>query len=513
MQTRNARIETLGGAIVRFPFGVTVRRALVAVCGFAALASCATLVGCSSDEEEEPAVVEEPQDPEETQVSTEPGIPITITAEYAPGTNLAAKKPIPLESVTEEGYAQKNRIAFTDNGTDVSAVWEAGDQIYVVCNGKISLLTLKTGAGTKSGTFEGELAGYTTAPTANTNLICYVRNSRRPNAITVQADGTFKDNRDFQKQIATLAQATSLTVYRGTAKYGTGSNIVVNFSIYDTCLMKFEVTAANGVSVDKNTYLRYRQGDTQLANAGQIANASGATVYYLAVPSGTYSGTATLGYTNETIIEPRAIALGSKTSVTLEPGKFYVKKDLKPGYALGDYIYEGGNWGELQNHPDGNPGIARVSQLGTYDADAANGYKNGYAFALGTLRTVNNHWEDDFYYHFSDLNENSEYSGLEQSDWLANRYSNATNYAFAARTAYSYKLFHPMPSNYSNWFLPSNVLAYSFFQFYRWDDDSVKYFYTITNSSATTFVCPWGKTSYPKQPDNDWWVVRPFIAF
>ena len=484
MQTRNARIETLGGAIVRFPFGVTVRRALVAVCGFAALASCATLVGCSSDEEEEPAVVEEPQDPEETQVSTEPGIPITITAEYAPGTNLAAKKPIPLESVTEEGYAQKNRIAFTDNGTDVSAVWEAGDQIYVVCNGKISLLSLESGAGTNKGTFVGDLAGYSgdNKPAANTELICYVRNRSAPYRVTVQTDGTFKDNRDFMAQAGTLHNAGSYTIYRGTAKYGTGSNIVVDFKIHDTCLMKFEVNASNGVAFGTRLAVTYFQGNTALASTetydSHLANMSKKHTFHLAMPSGVYSGQATLGYTNQTFVTPRKITLGSnKYSVTLETGKYYTKTDLSPYYQKGDYIYEDGTWGELENHPSGAKGIARIFQLEVFDDMLSTKYTHGYACALQKLGPIA--WESVPTLHISTHSKNERYSGLFDMQDLIN-----ANYAEAPKQVGNYNSSCPTPALCSDWFLPSAILAKAA-QNYLQDDEEI---HSITELAADVVV-------------------------
>ena len=465
MQTRNARIETLGGAIVRFPFGVTVRRALVAVCGFAALAGCATLVGCSSDEEEEPAVVEEPQDPEETQVSTEPGIPITITAEYAPGTNLAAKKPIPLESVTEEGYAQKNRIAFTDNGTDVSAVWEAGDQIYVVCNGKISLLSLQSGAGTNKGTFVGDLAGYSgdNKPAADSELICYVRNTKYKNAITVQTDGTFKDNRNFTKQTGALYNAGAYTVYRGTTEYGTGSNIMVNFKIHDTCLMRFGIAHTNGVSVGSNVVVSYFQGDTELARATYKASPSD-SVYirkyaYMLVPAGTYSGAAILTFTNQTLITPRPVKLGTNTySVTLEVGKFYAKSNLEPSYLLGDYFYENGWWGELEEHPEGYKAVAKVFSLSPQNEDLLAGYTHGYACALETLGPTQ--WGTKAEKLLSTYNITNQ-SGRSFTDSVRTRTDGA---CIAAVLAYNYKNTYDLSSTAngnksSGWFLPTAVLA------------------------------------------------------
>ncbi|MBP3228049.1 MAG: hypothetical protein J6M53_04595 [Bacteroidaceae bacterium] len=519
MQTRNARIETLGGAAVRFPFGVTVRRALVAVCGFAALAGCATLVGCSSDDEEEPAVVEEPQDPEETQVSTEPGIPITITAEYAPGTNLAAKKPIPLESVTEEGYAQKNRIRFMGSGTDVSAVWDAGDQIYVVCNGKISLLSLQSGAGTNKGTFSGVLAGFSVLPSPQADLICYIKNARNPNAITVQEDGTFTDNRDFFNQTGLFENAVGYTIYRGSAKYGTGSNIVVNFNIYDTCISVFELTPSNEQAYEENytvanpykTQLTYFQGDVQLAKCIKTSTYVGPLRYYLAIKSGSYNSAAHLEYTSTAITKPRTVVLGNNNAVTLETGKYYSKKGITIGYELGDYIYSDGTWGDLENHPNGEKGVARVCKLCTYAYDSEQGFTNGYAFSLETIPSAaeNGAWEVTNKYHFPYLNNDSEYSGLEQTLYFTENYRNSQIYGHAPRTAYIYRDKVLPPSGYSSWFLPSYILAKTFFDVLPDGDGN---FFTITEESADRYYYPKTGTAYLKENRHNT-QVRPFIAF
>ena len=499
MQTRNARIETLGGAIVRFPFGVTVRRALVAVCGFAALTGCATLVGCSSDEEEEPAVVEEPQDPEETQVSTEPGIPITITAEYAPGTNLAAKKPIPLESVTEEGYAQKNRIAFTDNGTDVSAVWEAGDQIYVVCNGKISLLSLESGAGTNKGTFVGDLAGYSgdNKPAVDSELICWVKNRTNKNFV-LDTDGTIKrDLRNFMAQSGTLTGAAQLTNYRGTAKYGTGSNIVVDFKIHDTCLMKFEIEAKNGVQLYQNSTVTYRQGDLELATCSRFAAKNAPTTYYLSVIADVYEGAATLGYTNQMLQNPHYISLGTnKYSVTLETGKYYVKTGLEPNYALGDYFYEYGQWGDVPKDTLGNFPTAQIISLNPTDTDKNAGYTNGYACAYQQTPyqsqwtpTATNMQRLDFTLY------NIWYSGRTQSESYCQREDDACN---AAKIAASYKERYPDLKywNKSDWFLPSYRLAALAQQMRKADDEII----TISEYDAESFYT--SKENVVKKMEN-----------
>ncbi|MBP3228596.1 MAG: hypothetical protein J6M53_07455, partial [Bacteroidaceae bacterium] len=426
-----------------------------------------------------------------------------------------------------------NRIAFTDNGTDVSAVWEAGDQIYVVCNGKISLLTLKTGAGTKSGTFAGDLAGYSgdNKPAANTELICYVRNKRLPNIITVLSDGTFTDNRDFTKQNGRVETVPNLTIYKGIAKYGTGSNIVVNFSIYDTCLMKFEVNASNGIEVSKQTALSYYQGDTEMARCGRTANVHSPTEYYLIVPAGSYDGPATLKYTNETLTG-RTIALGNKTTaITLVPGKLYVKTGLEPEVNLSDYLYEDGKWGDIEEHPNGKKAIARVCKLGTYDDDYADGYKRGYAAAILTtneniygtfidyiaegLYTL---WGEHPSVFFSHRDATVAYSGL--SETLALSSIAADDYGMAAKAARNHT--PSPPSTFSSWFLPSLSLFKEAVAYGVYDGQTHSYWTITEKAEGRSGVIAVTCTYDDALPLWNWNIelstgksacVHPFIAF
>ena len=467
------------------------------------LASPVLLSSCSSDEDEETPAVEEPkQEAGETVVCTEPGIPIRITTVYGAGTNMAAARPVPFEAALQggdragtEGVADgsgvsPSRVRYDEAATGVATTWEAGDQIYVVCGGKISLLSLESGAGTKTATFSGELAGFPEVPAEGTAIVCWVKEAGN-DTYSLGASGTFSDKRDFTAQDGTLQTACKYIVYRGEAAYTSSSDIVVNFKVHDTCIMKFGITASNGVQAATDATLRYNDDPGQaspLAMASFKTDASMANTVYMAVPSGVYGNAAYLGYTNETLqggnhiywngvesvtlpddCQFREIALGSNNSVTLKPGKMYSKSGLEPPYALTDFIYEDGTWGEPQNHPNGKQGIARVVKLGAFEDcdDYERGYTHGYAFALEALGpTV---WQTnektevycpETVYIGEDKNFDIVYyknrcSGLSQTDYLCTL---GDGYGDAAKLARSYDRFDLPSSKYSSWFLPTTML-------------------------------------------------------
>ncbi|MBP3227442.1 MAG: hypothetical protein J6M53_01520, partial [Bacteroidaceae bacterium] len=161
----------------------------------------------------------------------------------------------------------------------------------------------------------------------------------------------------------------------------------------------------------------------------------------------------------------REIALGSNSSVTLKPGKMYSKSGLEPPYALADFIYEDGTWGEPRNHPNGKQGVARVVKLGAFEDcdDYERGYTHGYAFALEALGPTawQTNYADELYFPDvqQELNENgslaapASYSGLYQTDYLCTL---GAGYGDAAKLARSYGDACALPSSkYSSWFLPS----------------------------------------------------------
>ncbi|MBP3227474.1 MAG: hypothetical protein J6M53_01680 [Bacteroidaceae bacterium] len=446
------------------------------------------LVSCSSDEDEEGLAVEETkQEPEETVVCTEPGIPIRITTEYAAGTNMAAVRPIPFEKALggeadgedeedEEDAAVPSRIVYSDSGGGVTAKWEAGDKIYVVCGGKISLLSLESGAGTKTGTFSGVLAGWPQEPADGTELVCYVRNSRQANAITVQANGTFKDNRNFQNQNGTLSNAALRIIYRGTARYSKGRDTAVEFKVHDTCLMRFDITASNGVTANTAATLRYNDGyrqATPLAMAAFKTDASMTNRVYMAVPSGSYGNAAYLGYTNETLQGYRSeayfginntpsmlrcpfreIALGSNSSVTLKPGKFY-SKAVKPQMELWDYIYDDGTWGTVRAPGNKTP-IAGYAVTAHFlsPTDVAAGYTHGYALALEFIGPCQ--WGT--YTDGAEIYDTNQMR--ERTDYLC---SLPEGYGIAAKLARAYGNTHPTPVidgvQASEWFLMADHMG------------------------------------------------------
>ena len=223
--------------------------------------------------------------------------PITITATY--------------------GNPQTTRVAYAENGVNINATWQTGDQIYVVFNGQVSTLDLVSGAGTATASFTGTITG---TPHNNSTLVCYVKDQNKPDAATVNGDGSYTYVPGaFLSQDGTVAGAAKCNLYYGTATYIEGADISCTFSV-NTSIMKFTVTAPFGVSAGDAATLTYKSGDTELAKASFTASAT--NTVYLSVPAGSYSGAQTLVYaTNETSVSVNL----STTHANFKAGETYSK--------------------------------------------------------------------------------------------------------------------------------------------------------------------------------------------
>ena len=218
---------------------------------------------CSSESETEPVA-----SPDEVLT------PITISANYG---------------------GNSTRVAYAEDGNSIDAKWEAGDQLYVCYDGHVNTLTLVDGAGTATATFSGTIQG---TPSASSVLICYVRDKNNPAAITVNNGENTYASGTFTTQDGTLAGAAKCNVYYGATTYGTGENISCTFSV-NTSMMKFMVTAPNGVSAGDAATLSYKSGDTELAKASFTVGANGKNTIYMTIPAGQYSGAQTLTYNDQ----------------------------------------------------------------------------------------------------------------------------------------------------------------------------------------------------------------------
>lgn len=237
------------------------------------LMTAALTAACSSDSEtteNAPAVI----NPDEALT------PIRITANYA----------------GDDVRSNATRVSYSEDGSDISATWQAGDKIKVVYNGNVSTLDLESGAGTASATFKGTISG---TPSATSMLICYVSDQNSASAVTINTDGsyTYTDG-TFLAQDGTLAGAAKCNLYYGSTFYGTGSNISCDFAV-NTSMMKFTVFAPDGVSAGDEATLTYKSNGTAISKATFTVGAGGKNTIYLTIPAGQYTGEQTLVY-NET---------------------------------------------------------------------------------------------------------------------------------------------------------------------------------------------------------------------
>ena len=253
------------------------------------LMTVALTVACSSESEtteNAPAVI----NPDEALT------PIRITANYA----------------GDDVRSNATRVSYSEDGSDISATWQAGDKIKVVYNGNVSTLDLESGAGTASATFSGTISG---TPSATSMLICYVSDQNNTSAVTINSDGsyTYTDG-TFLAQDGTLGGAAKCNLYYGSTFYGTGSDISCDFAV-NTSMMKFNVWAPDGVSAGDVATLTYKSNGTAISKATFTVGAGGKNTIYLTIPAGQYTGEQTLVYneTSETLSATKANFVAGET--------------------------------------------------------------------------------------------------------------------------------------------------------------------------------------------------------
>ena len=218
------------------------------------------------------------------------------------------------------------RVAYTEDGSNITATWQTGDQLYVYYNGHVNTLSLTSGEGTTNATFDGTIQG---TPSASSVLICYVRDANNPSAINVSDKGEMTyTSGAFTLQNGTMAGAAKCNVYYGTATYGTGENISCTFSV-NTSILKFKVQAPDDVNANDEATLTYKTGDTELAKATFTVDASRINTVYMAVPAGQYTGEQTLNYKSGSTNMSKTL---SATKASFTAGKTYSKSMF-----FGDY--------------------------------------------------------------------------------------------------------------------------------------------------------------------------------
>lgn len=222
--------------------------------------------------------------------------PIRITANYA----------------GDDVRSNATRVSYSEDGSDISATWQAGDKMKVVYNGNVSTLDIESGAGTASATFTGTISG---TPSATSMLICYVSDQNSASAVTINTDGsyTYTDG-TFLAQDGTLAGAAKCNLYYGSTFYGTGSDISCDFAV-NTSMMKFTVWAPDGVSAGDEATLTYKSNGTAISKATFTVGAGGKNTIYLTIPAGQYTGEQTLVYneTSETLSSTKANFVAGET--------------------------------------------------------------------------------------------------------------------------------------------------------------------------------------------------------
>ena len=246
-------------------------------------------------------------------------------------------------SATYEGSAT-TRVAYTEDGSDITATWQTGDQLYVCYKGNVNTLSLTSGAGTATATFEGTIQG---TPNNNSVLICYVRDVNNTSAIN------FNDNGDytyaagpFLLQDGTLAGAAKCNVYSGITTYGTGENIFCSFSV-NTSMLKFLVYAPKGVNAGDAATLTYKTDGTELAKASFTVGTNGENTIYMTVPAGQYTGEQTVTYESGTTDESMTLSASKATftaGTTYSRSLIYSYADLSMVDCAGNARETGKAW-------------------------------------------------------------------------------------------------------------------------------------------------------------------------
>ena len=315
------------------------------------IATVITTAACSSDSENEmPAV-------NLGDVQT----PIRITANYA----------------GDNAQSRTTRVAYSEDGDNVSATWQAGDQLYVVYNGHVNTLNIESGTGETTATFSGSIIG---TPTSNSILICYVRDANNPSAVNVTNTGEYTyASGIFASQDGTLAGAAKCNLYYGTTTYGTGENISCDFQT-NTSLMKFTVFAPDGVSAGDAATLSYKSDGTELAKASFTVGENGINTIYMTVPAGQYTGEQTLVYneTSETLSATKAnFTAGETYSKSIYFGSSVIYRATSSNFAsqLADFNTEETAYPTLLIEEDlGSPSFTITRPDGLVDF---NGHSHG----------------------------------------------------------------------------------------------------------------------------------------
>ena len=248
--------------------------------------------------------------------------------------------PIRISAAYSGGSRSTTRVAYAEDGDNISATWQAGDQLYVCYNGHVNTLSLSDGAGTATATFTGTIQG---TPTSNSILICYVRDANSPSAVSVNNNGEYTyASGTFTSQDGTLAGAAKCNLYYGTTTYGTGEDISCTFSV-NTSMLKFTVYAPDGVSAGDDATLTYKSNGTALAAASFTVGANGKNTIYMTVPAGQYTGEQTLQYVSGLADESKAL---SATKATFTAGQTY-SKDINFGSSVHYPINSSTNWNSV----------------------------------------------------------------------------------------------------------------------------------------------------------------------
>lgn len=213
------------------------------------------------------------------------------------------------------------RTIYSESGPVISAVWETGDQLLVVSEGKVNTFTLADGLGTDSATFTGSIIG---TPSASSVLTCYVRDVNNTAALTESGTGALVySDAAFLAQDGTLDGAARCNTYSGTTTFGDGSNLSVELSV-NTSMLKFTVFAPNGVTEGTDgATLTYKSGETVLAKATFTVGSGSQNTIYMAVPAGKYSGEQTLVYKSG---ESEGSKILSSTHANFTAGQTYSKE-------------------------------------------------------------------------------------------------------------------------------------------------------------------------------------------
>ena len=293
-------------------------------------------------------------------------------------------------SATYEGSGNTTRVAYTEDGSNITATWQDEDQLYVCCNGHVNTLSLTGGVGTANATFEGTIQG---TPMSNSILVCFVRDANNPSAISLNDNGeyTYADD-TFLLQDGTMEGAAKCNVYSGITTYGTGENITCAFSV-NTSMLKFNVYAPDGVNANETATLTYKTDGTELAKATFTVGTGGENTIYMTVPAGQYTGEQTITYTSGSTALSKTL---SATKATFTAGSTYSKEinyrhiDLSMQDCAGNAREAGKAWTAncYMVHAAGDYKLPLV-----YGNAIKNGAANSAAYTgvSGQLETFTNH--------------------------------------------------------------------------------------------------------------------------